>query len=414
MKAQKSGRFLFSEEWRAFMDARETILREVVEPADVGIDPDRLRRVVDSVNQDISDSKCDGAVLIVARQGEVVLREAVGKTDLEKNRPARLDDMFCLQSITKQLTAVKVLMDIEAGKFTLDTPICEVIPEFGQKGKQGVTVKHVMTHTSGLNSEIPFGLPVHQLGNIETVTKFMSNDRIFYRPGTVLFYNPVCSFALLAVMVQRLDEKNRPFRKILQEDLFLPLGMNDTVLGLPEEVKDRYVPVVFRDRSPGAFSPIFLEAFNVLAHGETEMPSNSGLSTALDIFRFAEMLRRGGELDGTRILSPETVELATKIHTGDLVNRFYDYARVMHGWPEFPANFGLTFFIRGEGMFPMPLGLTASPESFAGLGAGSNMFLVDPQRDLTFVFLSAGLMEEINNQLRCQRLADLVIASVKN
>ena len=396
------------------MDPKEKVIPEVVEPGEVGMDRERLQQVIDSVEKDISESKCDGAVVIVARHGKVVLREAVGKTDLEKDRPARLDDIFCLQSITKQLTAARVLMDIEAGKFALNTPICEVIPEFGTKGKQGVTVKHVMTHTSGLNTEIPYGLPIDQLGNIETVTAFLCNDRIFFEPGTVLFYNAICSFALLAVMVQRLDEKGRAFRKILEEDLFLPLGMTDTVLGLPDEVKDRYVPVVFRDRSPGGFEPILLEAFNLLAGGETEMPASSGLSTAPDIFRFAEMLRRGGELDGTRILSPETVELATKIHTGDMVNHFYDYARVMHGWPQFPHNFGLTFYIRGEGNFPMPLGLTASPGSFAGLGAGSNMFLVDPQRDLTFVFLSAGLMEETNNLLRCQRLADMVIASVVN
>src|SRR5450756_3226493 len=101
------------------------------------MDRERLQQVIDSVAKDMSESKCDGAVVIVARHGKVVLREAVGKTDLEKDRPARLDDIFCLQSITKQLTAVRVLMDIEAGKFTLNTPICEVIPEFGTKGKQG-------------------------------------------------------------------------------------------------------------------------------------------------------------------------------------------------------------------------------------------------------------------------------------
>ena len=81
-------------------------------------------------------------------------------------------------------------------------------------------------------------------------------------------------------------------------------------------------------------------------------------------------------------------------------------------WPDFPANLGLSFFIRGEGIFPSPQGLTTSPQTYAGLGAGSTMFWVDPQKDLTFVFLSAGLMEEGHNIMRLQRLSDMVVASL--
>jgi CubicO group peptidase (beta-lactamase class C family) len=394
------------------MSATDKLSMEVVDPGEVGMDPERLERVMGSVDEDTCAGRCDGAVLIVARHGKVVLREAVGKTDLTNDRPAGLDDVFCMMSVTKQFSAVRVLMDIERGKFSLTTPICEVIPEFGVKGKQNITVKHVMTHTSGINAQMPFGIPIDQLGNMEMVTTFLSNEPILFQPGSVCFYNATTSMSLLAVMVQRLDEAGRPFRKILEEDLFRPLGMKDTALGLPDRFKERLAPVAVRDRTPGLFDPLTLEAINFLVNEESEMPATTGFSTAGDVFRFAEMLRRGGELDATRVLSPETVRLATTIHTGDMVNHILDYAREDYGWPSFPANFGLTFFIRGQGIFPMPMGLTASPGSFAGLGAGSNMFMIDPERDLTIVFLSAGLMEETRNQLRCQRIADLVIASV--
>lgn len=394
------------------MSATDKLSMEVVDPGEVGMDPERLERVMGSVDEDTCAGRCDGAVLIVARHGKVVLREAVGKTDLTNDRPAGLDDVFCMMSVTKQFSAVRVLMDIERGKFSLTTPICEVIPEFGVKGKQNITVKHVMTHTSGINAQMPFGIPIDQLGNMEMVTTFLSNEPILFQPGSVCFYNATTSMSLLAVMVQRLDEAGRPFRKILEEDLFRPLGMKDTALGLPDRFKERLAPVAVRDRTPGLFDPLTLEAINFLVNEESEMPATTGFSTAGDVFRFAEMLRRGGELDATRVLSPETVRLATTIHTGDMVNHILDYAREDYGWPSFPANFGLTFFIRGQGIFPMPMGITASPGSFAGLGAGSNMFMIDPERDLTIVFLSAGLMEETRNQLRCQRIADLVIASV--
>jgi|BarGraNGADG00212_2_1021979.scaffolds.fasta_scaffold02784_5 CubicO group peptidase (beta-lactamase class C family) len=394
------------------MSAADELSMEVVDPGEVGMDPERLERVMGSVDEDTCAGMCDGVVLIVARHGQVVLREAVGKTDLANDRPAGFDDVFCMMSITKQFTAVRVLMDIERGKFCLTTPIREVIPEFGIKGKQNVTVKHVMTHTSGINTMMPFGIPIDQLGDLETVVAFLSNEPVLFRPGTVCSYNATTSMSLLAVMVQRLDEAGRPFRKILEEDLFAPIGMMDTALGLPDRLKERLAPIAVRDRTPGLFDPLTLEAINFLVHEASEMPATTGFSTAGDVFRFAEMLRRGGELDGERVLSPATVTLATTIHTGDMGNHLYDYAREEYGWPEFPANFGLTFFIRGEGIFPVPMGLTASAGSFAGLGAGSNMFMVDPERDLTIVFLSAGLMEETRNQLRCQRLADLVIASV--
>jgi CubicO group peptidase (beta-lactamase class C family) len=394
------------------MGATETFSLEVVDPVEVGMDAGRLDRVKRAVEADTSAGTYDGAVFIVARHGKVVMREAVGKADVEKGREASLDDVFFLMSLTKQFTAVRVLMDIEQGKYLLTTPICEVIPEFGIKGKQRVNVRHILTHTSGLNTEIPYGLPVDQLPVIESVVQFMCNERILFQPGTIVSYNAIASMSLLGAMVQRLDEKGRAYRKILAEDIFEPLGMTSTALGLPDTLKSRIVPVVVRDRTPGLFEPLLLEAFNFLANEELELPSGGGVSTADDIFRFAEMLRRGGELDGARIISRESLKMATSNQTGELVNYLYDYVREMYGWPVFPAYLGLTFFLRGEGIHPSPLGLMASPGTFAGLGAGSNMFMIDPERDLTFVYLSAGLLEEASSYLRLQRLADMVIASI--
>ena len=394
------------------MGEKDAFSTDIVDAKEAGLDTDRLQRLKQAIEEDTAQGTYDGAVFIVARHGRIAMYEAVGKTDLEKGRPAKLDDIFYVLSITKKLTGVRVLMDIELGKFTLDTPVCEVIPEFGTKGKQNVTVYHILTHTSGLNTEVPYGLPIDQLVNIEGVTAAMSNERLFVLPGTMVTYNAITSFSLLAVMVQRLDERNRPFRHILAEDLFEPLGITDTALGLPDRLRDRIVPIAVRDRSPGLFDPFVLEAMNIFITEEMEWPSGGAVSTVMDIFRFAEMLRRGGELGGTRILSPEMVKAATTNHTGELPNHIFDYAREMHGWPVWPAYLGLSFFLRGEGTFPTYLGVNTSPGTFAGLGAGSNMFWVDPERDLTFVLLTAGLLEEKNNTLRHQRLSDLVVAAV--
>lgn len=393
--------------------AEDRFSADVVDARKVGMDPDRLQRLKRAVEADTDEGTYDGAVLLVGRHGRVVMHEAVGKTDLEKGREASVDDIFFLMSLTKQFTATSVLMSVEAGKFSLMTPICEIIPEFAIKGKQRVNVKHILTHTSGLNTEIPYGLPVDQLPNIEAVTAAMSNERIMFLPGTIVSYNPITAMSLLAVMVQRTDEAGRPYRQILKEEIFDPLGMESTAMGLPNGFKDRIVPVVVRDRTPGLFEPLLLEAFNYLANEETELPSGGGVATAMDIFRFAEMLRRGGELDCARILAPETIKLATQNHTGEMPNHLWDYMREMYGFPVFPAYLGFTFFLRGEETVPAPMGIMTSPGTYAGLGAGSNMFWVDPEKDLVFVFLSAGLIEEGKSYLRLQRLSDMVVAAVE-
>ncbi|MBN2282363.1 MAG: beta-lactamase family protein [Deltaproteobacteria bacterium] len=378
----------------------------------LGLDPDRLRKLKKVITEDTAKGLYDGAVFIVARHGEIAMFEAVGHTDLAKKRKAKKDDIFFIMSLTKQMTTVRVLMAIEEGKFTLTTPIKDVIPEFGTKGKQNITVLHILTHMSGLNTEIPFTLPVDKLGNIEEVVKAFCLERLLYMPGTIITYNPVTSLALVAAMVQRLDERKRPFRTIMKEDVFEPLGMKSTALGLPDKLRKKIVPIIVRDLTPGIFEPFLIESMNYIAAEDTELPSGGVVSTAHDIFLFTEMLRQGGELNGKRLLSPETVDLATTNHTGDLPNHLMDHMREMYGWPEIPAYLGLTFFLRGEGMFPTPLGLNTSPWTYAGLGAGSTMFWVDPEKELTYIFLSAGLMEEGRSFMRHQRLSDMVVASV--
>jgi CubicO group peptidase (beta-lactamase class C family) len=376
-----------------------------------GFAPERLVTLRQTIEADTSRGTYNGAEIIVAHGGSIAMHEAIGYTNVEEKRKANINDIYFIMSLTKQMTVVRVLMDIENGKFDLTTRIAEIIPEFGIKGKQNITVWHILTHTSGLNTEIPVTLPLDKLGEIEAVTSCLCNERLLYLPGTIVTYNATTAHSVLAVMVQRLDKENRPFRRILAEDLFEPLGMNHTALGLPDRLKERLVPIVVRDKTPGMFDAGMIEAMNFFATEESEMPAGGAVSTALDVFQFTEMLRKKGEHSGLRFLSPASIQTATTNQTGAMPNHLMDYMREMYGWPNFPAYLGLSFFLRGEGVFPMPFGLQTSPETFGGLGAGSTMFWVDPKRDLTFIFLSAGLMEEGKSYLRFQRLSDMVVSS---
>ncbi|HXG21827.1 MAG TPA: serine hydrolase domain-containing protein [Methylomirabilota bacterium] len=384
---------------------------QTANPIDLGFSPKALDRIITTIVKDVAQQRYDSAVVIVARSGQVALHEAIGFADRVSNRLARPDDVFCLFSVTKTLTAAAVLQLIDHGQLALTTKVAEVIPEFGCKGKQRVTVAHLLTHTGGMSAGFP-PVPPELTGNLEAVVAAVCQQGLEAIPGQEVSYSPITAHAILGEIVRRLDGGARSLREIFAAEIFRPLGMMDTALGLRNDLAPRRVPVVVRDRSEGMFPPDTLESFNVTLKEDTEIPGGGAVSTAADIFRFAEMLRQGGELDGVRILSPAIIELATANHTGLKPNSLWHYARELRGWDEFPAYLGLSFFLRGEGIFPTYFGTMASPGTFGGIGAGSTMFWVDPERDLTFVCLTAGLLEESHSLDRFQRLSDLVHAAV--
>ena len=380
-------------------------------PADAGFDASGLERVGAAIKADVAAERYDGAVAVIARGGKVVMHEAFGFTDRARGRGARVDDVFLLFSVTKAFTAAAALMQVDRGALSLTTKVADIIPEFACKGKQRITIAQLMSHTAGLSAGLP-PIPLELIGDQGAMVAAICQMGAEAVPGEKVSYSPMVAHSVLAEVVRRVDGGSRTFRDILAHEVFGPLGMNDTSLGLRRDLASRRVPVVVRDRSEGMFPPEMLEAFNAILKEDSEIPAAGAFSTASDLFRFAEALRRHGELDGTRILSPAIIRLATTNHTGMRRNSLWDFALEMRGWEPFPAFLGLTFFLRGSGIFPHWFGNLNSPETFGAVGAGSTVFWVDPKRDVTFVCLTAGLMEETRNVDRFQRLSDLVSAAV--
>lgn len=380
--------------------------------SDLGFDPERLERLRAAIRGDVEAMRYDGCSLLVARRGRIAFHEAFGFSDRGTGRMAGVDDVFFSMSIAKQLTNAMVMMRVERGQIGLHTRVAEVIPAFGQKGKQNVTVGDLMIHKAGL----PFGLPPmppERIGDIDEMTEIACGLVPEGVPGSRVNYSALIAHSVLASIVRRVDGARRSYREMLAEELFGPLGMADTSLGARSDLAPRLVPVIARDRTPDMFDPDLLESLTAMLSEKFELPAGGCLTTTHDFFRFAECFRRGGELDGTRILSPSTIRVMTTNQTGDLPNGLWDYARASHGWPTFPAALGYGFFLRGEGAwYPSPFGLTSSPAAYGGFGAGSNAFWVDPERDLVCVYLSAGLMAETQSTLRHQKIADMVQAAV--
>lgn len=379
--------------------------------ANAGLDPERLKRLTNTIASDIAAERYDGAVVLVARRGEVALHEAVGFAERSSERLATLEDVFHLFSITKTFTSTAVLQCIDRGRLMLTTPVAEIIPEFAAHGKQRVTVAHLLTHRSGLPPDLPFITP-DQLGDTTAIALAASGQALIARPGESITYSPIGGFAVLGEIVRRLDERSRPLRQILDEDLFVPLEMRDTCLCLRADLAARRSPVVVRDRTPGIIPPAALESINVM-HSETfEMPGGGAIGTAHDLFRWAEGLRTCGRPGGPRILSRTLLDFAISDHTGSEPNHIFDSMCESRGWGPYPSHLGLGFFLRGAGMYATPFGLTSSPSTFGGLGAGATVFWVDPKRELVFVCLTTGTMEDSRNFERFQRLSDLALAAV--
>jgi CubicO group peptidase (beta-lactamase class C family) len=369
----------------------------------------RLRQAIEG---DVERKLYDGAVTIVGVDGKVVFKEAIGFADRHGGKPMRLDSVFPVFSISKALNAVLVLQRVERGEARLNTPVSEIIPEFGARGKQRITLGQLLSHSGGLPASFP-AVPVDKIGDLDAVVTAVCDVTLEAVPGEEVSYSPIMAHAVLGQCVRRLDGGKRRLRDIAREELLEPLGMADTALGATPALAARAVMPRVSDESPGMFDASALVGLGqMILNPElgTEIPAGGFVSTAADVSRFAEAMRQGGALNGKRVLSTPMLELATTNHTGARHNDLWTYARELKGWPLFPANLGLGFFLRGEGLYPTYSGHLSTPGTFGAMGAGTTNFWVDPVRNITMVCLTTGFLEEANSALRFQRLSDVAIA----
>lgn len=379
----------------------------------LGFDPSRLARVRDAVRADIDAGRCHGVRLMVARHGEVALDLCEGHAERAAGRPMQPDAVFATMSVAKQFTNVLALSLVERGLLKLHAPVAELIPAFATLGKEKVNLYHLLTHTSGIMSAIPPVAP-EVLMNIERVVEYACALPLESQPGERVNYSILLGHSIIAALCLRAAGNGRSYAQMLKEEIFDPLGMTDTSLGARPDLAPRLCPVrVSYENLPALLPPAAVEGLGaLLSMPGGELPGGGCVSTVQDVLRFAEMLRRGGELDGARILSPAMLDFCTRNHTGNLRNVLFDMWIGVRNWIEYPASIGCGFFMRGEGNLPGLFSPMNSPRSFGGFGAGSTGFTVDPARDLSFAFMSSGLMEDSYHFERIAVLQSMVLAAI--
>jgi CubicO group peptidase (beta-lactamase class C family) len=364
-----------------------------------GLDAARLERIGEHLQRRyVEPGALAGCQIAVVRHGHIAYARSFGLMDRERGRPVREDTIWRLSSLTKPLTAVALMMLYERGRFQLDEPVARYAPAWSEPrvftpsespkpktepARRLVTFRDLLSHTAGLSYS---GLAPEDVrgpefaDSMEGFLEKLGGVPLAFQPGTAWRYSlaaDACG-ALVEVI------SGRRFARFLEEEVFQPLGLRDTGFQLPEAKLER-LAAGYRLDLGGELELAEDPAKSDFADPPGFVSGGGGLvATSSDYLRFCEMLRRGGELDGARILGPRTVELMSLNHLADGA----DLARAAFGAvvPEVKpgVGFGLGFAVN--------LGQVASGGYGAGdfgwSGAATSLFWVDPREDLSVVFMT--------------------------
>lgn len=346
----------------------------------------RLERMHQYLEKVTSSGERPGGVAMVVRNGRIVDWRAFGVRDVEGKLPMEKDTIFRVYSMTKPITTVAVMMLVEEGKITLDTPVADLIPEF--KGlkvyKSGTAerpeladparpmlVRHLLTHTSGFIygwsndnvSAIYQKAKVFEVGSLKEFIEKLAKLPLAFHPGERYEYS--VSIDVLGYLVQVVS--GQPFDQFVQQRILDPLKMGDTHFVLPEAKRARLAKI-YTKRDGKLTAQDGLEAKGVPFGG-------MGLfSTIGDYSRFAQMLVNSGELGGVRLLSRKTVDLMMTNHLGGLAKPWIG--------PDEADGFGLGGSVRVD---MAKSGRPGSVGLFGWDGAASTSFRVDRKEKLALL-----------------------------
>jgi CubicO group peptidase (beta-lactamase class C family)/predicted outer membrane protein len=350
------------------------------QPEDVGLSSTVLGGIGPAMQDLVDQGRTAGVMTLVARRGTVVHWDAHGWRVLDED-PLERDDIFRIYSMTKPVTSVAVMMLVEEGRLSLDTPLADVLPAFsGQQvwdngnlrpAAGPILIRHLLTHTSGLGYGDIGRTPVDSLyrvarlgvwgtaGDLEETVNAVASLPLIFDPGTRWSYS--ISTDVLGRVVEVVS--GRSLDDFFRTRIFEPLGMDDTGFHVPAGELGRFTAVY--GPGEGGLRVIESPADGQHTRPATWLSGGGGLtSTASDYFRFAQMLLNDGELDGVRLLRPETVRLMRSNHLPDEL--------VPIGIGGADQGFGLGFAVsHGE-----------RPGSFRWLGIAGTYFWIDPSEDL--------------------------------
>lgn len=367
-------------------------------PESVGMSSTRLERIDNVLNEYVDNHWIPGAVAVVTRKGKVVYKKSFGYKNVEQNQPMKTDDIFRIASQTKAITTVALMMLYEEGKFLLDDPVHQYIPEFEdptvlveidleigkyetEPAKSQITIRQLLTHTSGIGYGFihpkmnffyePAGIPDGFVVSDATLGDkiiLLAKQPLLFEPGSDWAYGLNTDVA--GYLVEVLSEMT--LQEYFSEKIFKPLGMDDSHFYLPEDKLDRLVTIY--ESTEDGIKPSEEDSYNYpFEGGMSYFSGGAGISaTAMDYTRFMQMLLNGGELNGKRLLGRKTIDLITTNQIGDL--------RIWGG-----AEFGLGFALVTDEQKHLTLN---SVGNYAWGGYFSTTYWMDPEEELSATLMT--------------------------
>lgn len=359
-------------------------------PEALGFNVEKLGRIEPVILQSMADKEIPGAVVLVARKGKVVYRKVFGIRSLEPDREKlTFDTIFDMASVTKvMVTAGSVMILVEEGKISLEDPLSKYIPEFGNRGKQQITILQMLTHYSGLRADLDLDF---EWDGYEKAIELACRERPDERPGDEFIYSDI-NFFMLGELVRVVSGKT--LDQFARERIFEPLGLKDTGYLPDSSLVPRIAPTEKRDGKMlrgEVHDPTTFRMGGVAGH--------AGLfSTAEDTLVWAQMILQGGVYGTARILSPMSVLKMTTPQTpygkGDWRGLGFDIET------RFSSN-------RGD-LFPVG--------SFGHTGFTGTSVWIDPYSETVLVLFSSRLYatKEGTAVFLRRKVASIVAAAIED
>ena len=362
--------------------------------AAAGMDLAAVRDLETLFHRQIADGLHPGAGLAVYRHGRLVVDLWGGRADDAAGVPVAADTMFILYSSTKPLAAVCLHILWEQGRLDWDDKVADYWPGFAKHGKDAVTIRHILTHRGGF-PETPPELSWERWQDWDYVVECMENIMPDYPAGQLMAYHPRNFGWVIGELVRRID--GRHIGAFLRDEILDPLGLDDGYVGLPPELEPRVSRIHAMEDCdrPGMIRPYNRPEVHQAVH-----PAGGGIFTARALARFYAMLGNGGELDGVRIMKPETVAEGTRLQSE--ANDF---------------SLGLKMR-RSLGLVLDDSRMGASVERGVGAGtfghggAGTSVGWADPALGLAVAYITNGFRASATNNPRLAAVSRAVRAAV--
>ena len=376
------------------------------------LDPARLAAIRPRMQQFVDRGEIAGAVTLVGRHDRVVSLEAVGFRDLAAKAPMQPDTMFRIASMTKPITAAGIMILVDERKLSIEDPVEKHLPEFRgmqvvlKRSKEGVilakpsrpiTVRDLLTHTSGMPGGLPPELADLYLKRDRTLAEAVrafAKRPLDFEPGTKWAYCNVGIDTLGRIIEVASGQSYEAF---LEERVFRPLGMVDTCF-YPKPGQAARIALTYGVEQ-GKLLPAKRDILGPPAGAKYPIPAGGLYSTAADLARFYRMTLGGGSLEGTKVLSPASIAAMTRLQTGELSTGFTS-----------GMGFGLGFAVVRS-----PAGITEplSRGSYGHGGAFGTQGWIDPTKDLFVVLLiqRVGLPNADGSEMR-RELQSIAFASL--